>query len=76
MAELANLDLLPDKYKKLWVANKRLHKQIDVMKMEIAEKDRIIRQLKVEIDSSILEDTKNRLEFVRIVDEEVAEKTQ
>lgn len=46
-------------------------KQIDILKMQIAEKDRIIKELKVEIDSTILEDTKNKLNIMRMVEDEV-----
>ena len=36
MQELQNLETLSEKYKTIWVANKRLSKQLDVMRMEIA----------------------------------------
>ena len=55
--------------------NKRLQKQNSILQVELNEKNRIIEELKKEIDETIVEDTKNKLCYIRYIEQEVEKKT-
>lgn len=65
--ELLDWAELPEQLRNIVVDNKKMTKQIVILQAEIAEKARVIEQLKEQLDNTVVEQTQDRLSLARTI---------
>jgi hypothetical protein len=62
---------LPEHFRNIVVENKKMAKQIVILQAEIAEKARVIERLKEQLDSTVIEQTQDKLSLARTIEQQV-----
>lgn len=74
-ASAVHVSNYPAEVQEIYIENALLIRRVGMLQAELEEKNRMISQLREEIDATVLEDTRNRLHYLRLIEQEVEMRT-